>query len=217
MIGVVIAVRDQAEYLAEALDSLESQTPPPAQVIVVDDASVDGSGELARERGFRTELGEGKGSAIARNIGARLLETEYVRFLDGDDRFTPESNERLLAAIGESPAVAGMVREFFDPGREAELGARYKIADRLQSGTPGSILFRRDEFERLGGFCETEGEHELFGLLRALGKLPKIEDVVLERRIHGKNMSITQREEIHRSYLRSARAAIAVRRESETG
>jgi glycosyltransferase involved in cell wall biosynthesis len=217
VIGVVIAVRDQAQFLGQALDSLEAQTLPCGDVVVVDDASVDGSGELARERGFRTVLAEGEGPAIARNIGVRQLSTEFVRFLDGDDRFTAKGNELLLSAIGERPVVAGHVREFFDPGREPELAARHKIAAQPATGTPSSMLIRRSRLIELGGFSEIEGEHEFFGLVKALGRIDAIDDIVLERRIHGENRSITHREEIQRAYLQSARAAITRARGGATG
>jgi glycosyltransferase involved in cell wall biosynthesis len=211
MIGVVIAVRDQARYLGEALDSAAAQTVPPEQIVVVDDASTDGTGDLARARGIKTILAAGEGPAIARNLGAAELTTEFITFLDGDDRFTPVHHEKLLAVVGD--AAAGHVTQFYDPGREAELAAKHSLIEEPVLGTTlGSLLIRRSAFDRLGGF-PTDG-HEFFALVQGLGEIPSVDDVVLERRIHGANRSITSRDEIRAEYLKSARAAILAKRET---
>ena len=135
-VSVVIAVRDQARYLGEAIDSVLGQSLPPQRLVVVDDASSDGTAEVARSRGVETiVLPECLGPAGARNAGAALIDSEYICFLDGDDRMTPCHNELLLAAIGDAGAAAGRVRQFFDPGREAELSALPKVLAKLGFGT----------------------------------------------------------------------------------
>jgi glycosyltransferase involved in cell wall biosynthesis len=214
MIGVVIAVRDQARYVGEAIDSVLEQTVPAERLIVVDDGSTDGTGDVARERGVEVVTTQGIGPSPARSLGAEALETEYLCFLDGDDRFVPRRNELLLDAIGQAPAVGGRAREFFDPGREAELAARFAIsAEPLRAGTLGGLLIRRSAYLEIGGFPDNNDEHDFFGFVRRLGEFPQIEDVVLERRIHGANRSIADREDLRRQYLASARAAILASRE----
>lgn len=216
MIGVVIAVRDQARYVGEAIDSVLGQTVPTERLIVVDDGSTDGTGDVARERGVEVITTTGIGPSPARSLGAAELETEFISFLDGDDRFVPERNALLLAAIGNAPASGGSAREFFDPGRERELAARFAIsAEPMRAGTLGGLLIRRSAYLELGGLPENNDEHDFFELVRRLGDFPQVEDVVLERRIHGDNRSIADREELRRQYLASARAAILARRAAE--
>lgn len=214
-IGVVIAVRDQAQYLGDALDSIAAQTVPPQQIVVVDDASTDGTGNVARERGIRTITAEGKGPAIGRNLGAAALGTAFVTFLDGDDRFTPIHHERLLAGVGDGDFVAGHVRNFFDPGREEELAAKFRLPEEPMAGAlPGAILFRRSAFEALGGFPVADGDEDFFILRHQIGEVPMIDEVVLERRIHGANRTIVLRDETRAAYLRSARQAILASRKA---
>lgn len=216
MIGVVIAVRDQAQYVGEAIDSVLAQTVPAERLIVVDDGSTDGTGDVARERGAEVLRTTGIGPSPARRLGAEQLDSEFLSFLDGDDRFVDTRNELLLSAIGEAAAAGGRAREFFDPGREGELAARFAIStEPMPTGTLGGILVRRTAYLELGGLPENNDEHDFFEFMRRLGDFPKIDDVVLERRIHGENRSIADREDLRRQYLASARAAILRSRASE--
>ncbi len=208
-IGVVVAVRDQAAYLGEALDSIAAQTLPSAAVIVVDDGSVDGSGDVARARGVPTIRTEGIGPGGARGAGAAALDTELLAFLDGDDRYLPTHHATLVAALARSgaDAVCGVARRFADPGSDA--AQRYMLGDEPQAGrTPGGLLLRRARYEAAGGFTANAGRNELFDLFSRLPDVVAVSEVVYERRIHGENRSIVAREEIHAQYLASARAAI---------
>jgi hypothetical protein len=73
---------------------------------------------------------------------------------------------------------------------------------------------RRGAFEAAGRFPEggVGVMHDFFGLMLRLGELPQVDEVVLERRVHGANRSITDRSGIRNEYLASARAAILARR-----
>jgi glycosyltransferase involved in cell wall biosynthesis len=209
VIGVVVAVRDQAAYLGEALDSIAAQTLASETVIVVDDGSVDGSGDVARARGVRTIRTEGIGPGGAREAGAAMLDTELLAFLDGDDRYVPTHHATLLAALEGAgvDAVCGMARRFAADGSEA--AERYALGDELQVGrSPGGLLVRRARYEAVGGFQANAGRNELFDLFSQLPDLVPVSEVVYERRIHGENRSIVARAEVHAEYLASARAAI---------
>lgn len=214
MISVVIAVRDQAQFLGEAIDSVFAQTRPVHELIVVDDASVDSTADVARSRGIEPLAGPGRGPAIARNIGAAQATGEFLCFLDGDDRFTPGRNEALIESIGVAAACSGMVSEFFDPGREDELAARFKISNGPQAGgTPCSMAIRREVFEEIGGFPSDEKTHDFFDFVRRLGAIPRVDEVVLERRIHGANRTIVDRDLVHSQYLSAVRAAVLAKRQ----
>ncbi len=210
MIGVVVAVRDQAAYLGEALDSIAAQTLRSEAVIVVDDGSTDGSGDVARARGVRTIRTDGIGPGGARGAGAAALDTELLAFLDGDDRYLPTHHAVLQAALERSgaDAVCGMARRFADDGSEG-VAERYALGDELQVGrSPGGLLVRRARYEAVGGFQANAGRNELFELFSRLPDLVPVSEVVYERRIHGENRSIVARAEVHAEYLASAREAI---------
>ena len=96
-LSVVIPAKDQAPFVTDAMTSLTRQVDDlrDLEVIVVDDGSTDGTGELVAEfddrlpvlRIVRNDVP--LGPASARNQGLALAEGRYVAFLDPDDWFAP--------------------------------------------------------------------------------------------------------------------------------
>jgi glycosyltransferase involved in cell wall biosynthesis len=218
MIGVVIPVHNQAAYLGEALDSIAAQTLPPAAVVVVDDGSTDGSADVARDRGISTIVTPQRGTGAARNTGVAALDTPLIAFVDADDRITPEHHAALSAALGDADAACGRAIQFFDPPKAAELAQRYRIdPEPTLARQAGALLIRRERYLAIGGFGEDPGMNELFDFFQDLGEFARTDAVVLERRIHGANRTIAEREHVRAQYLASARAAILRRRQQQHG
>ncbi len=215
-IGVVIPVRNGARYLPEALASLHEQERVPDEVVVVDDGSTDDSGDIARAAGAQVIRIESLGIGAARNIGAEVLSTTMITFLDADDRFPPDRlarQEQALQADPELDGVVGHMREFLTPDRVEELRGRFAVAPNPMPGWHASgMLLRRPAFDRSGGFDADPELHDAFNWvlrMRELGlRLVLRDDVVVERRIHGDNTTLTDRSSLHARYLRSARIAI---------
>lgn len=103
LVSVIIPVYNVLPYLREALDSVISQTYKNLEIIVVDDGSTDGSGEVCDEYLSDPRVivihQENKGLSGARNIGLNRMTGEYVAFLDSDDAFMPEMIEKMLDAL----------------------------------------------------------------------------------------------------------------------
>ncbi|GIF13733.1 bifunctional glycosyltransferase/CDP-glycerol:glycerophosphate glycerophosphotransferase [Actinoplanes teichomyceticus] len=103
LISVVIPVHDVQGYLRQCLDSILDQPFADVQVIVVDDASTDGSSRIlaeyaARDARVRTvTLDTNIGPGPARNAGLDRATGEYVWFVDGDDWLAPGA----LAAVAD--------------------------------------------------------------------------------------------------------------------
>ena len=92
LVSVIVAVHNVGGYLSQCLDSLVNQTLRNIEIIVVDDASQDGSATILREYTARYPhlvrvviCEENKGLASARNMGMGLARGEYIAFTDGDD------------------------------------------------------------------------------------------------------------------------------------
>ncbi len=91
---------DVVRYIGEALQSLSAQTFADFEVLVVDDGSTDGTREIIEtfcegELRFTAILQEAEGVSAARNAGLDAARGEYIAFLDGDDRYLPNTLELL--------------------------------------------------------------------------------------------------------------------------
>lgn len=89
-IGVIVPVYNVKDYLKDCIDSLTSQTEAFDEIILVNDGSTDGSGEICRaySRKFlniRLIEQENQGLSMARNAGMKRAESEYLVFVDADD------------------------------------------------------------------------------------------------------------------------------------
>jgi CDP-glycerol glycerophosphotransferase len=119
-ISVVVPVRNVQGYLTECLDSVLEQQSVDAEVVAVDDASTDHSGELIDERAASDDrltalhLVANAGPGPARNAGLEQASGEYVWFVDGDDRIIPgalAAVEATLLADKPDVLVVGVARE----------------------------------------------------------------------------------------------------------
>lgn len=104
-ISVVIPSRNRRPALAHAIASVRGQSLPVHEIIVVDDASTDGTADwLERDHpDIRViALEHRQGAPQARNLGVAAATGEFVAFLDSDDSFTPDKLARQIAALQRS-------------------------------------------------------------------------------------------------------------------
>jgi cellulose synthase/poly-beta-1,6-N-acetylglucosamine synthase-like glycosyltransferase len=110
---VIVPAYNEAESVADTIRSIQAQTLPVAEILVVDDCSTDGTGEVARQCGVRvlrprTNTGSKAG---AQNFALARVETQFTLALDADTVLAPDAIERLLAGLAapEVAAVCGFV------------------------------------------------------------------------------------------------------------
>ena len=106
--SVIIATRNRRDFLARALASVEAQSFRDFEIIVVDDASTDGTASWLRSTRPRLrtiELARRVGAAAARNRGVEASVGDVLAFLDDDDTWRPSYLGRQLAALDGSPSV----------------------------------------------------------------------------------------------------------------
>ena len=104
MLSVVVPVHNVARWLDVCLESLAAQTHRDLEVVLVDDGSTDGSGEIAagwpaRDPRFRVVHQANAGLGAARNAGAALATGTYLAFVDADDVLPPYAFEVLVNAL----------------------------------------------------------------------------------------------------------------------
>ena len=108
-VSVIIPTHSRPSLLPRAVESAKAAGAD-VEVVVVDDASADETGEVCRRlSGIRyVRVERNQGTAGARNIGVLVSTAPYLAFLDDDDERLPDSLDRQIRALDEDPA-AGMV------------------------------------------------------------------------------------------------------------
>lgn len=95
LISVVVPVYGTQQYLPCCVDSILCQTYSNIEVLLIDDGSTDGSGELCdayarKDPRVRSVHQQNGGLSAARNTGIRLAEGAYIAFVDSDDIIAPD-------------------------------------------------------------------------------------------------------------------------------
>jgi glycosyltransferase involved in cell wall biosynthesis len=171
LVSVIMPVYNSADYLHEAVNSVLSQSYDPVELIIVDDASTDNSGQILAEISLRVpglrvvRLNENIGAAGARNAGLSVARGEFVSFIDADDVWLPEKTSRQVEVlIGDTEAGwvycngfiikqdMGVLYLFSDCGhRPAGM-----VYDQILRGSlwivPSSIMVRRNVLDECGHF-----------------------------------------------------------------
>lgn len=106
-VSVIIPVRNGERWLAEALDSVLTQSYEPLEVVVVDNGSTDNTWSVAeRYDGVRAVHVPQAGAGRARNRGLEETTGELVLFLDGDDVLLPGKIARQVGVLEHTGADA---------------------------------------------------------------------------------------------------------------
>ncbi len=168
-VSVVIPTRNRSVLLKRALLSLQEQTDPSWEALVIDDGSTDDTAQMVagmagadpRIRYFRLERDGGNWRPVsrARNIGIREAKGEYMMFLDDDDEFMPRRVELQTSAAAGAPVVVcdgyhidmstGRRRLVRVP-RDRHFGRLFRTV----AVDHHALMVRRDVFAEIGGYDE---------------------------------------------------------------
>lgn len=235
LISVIVPVYNIMEYLPRCVESVRAQTYEHLEILLVDDGSTDGTGELcdrlaAEDARIRVYHKENGGSSSARNLGLEKASGEYIGFVDSDDYIDPGMYRLLYDAVRKySVRVAQVGRDEIDEqgNRLPDICVPPKEAERI-----GSREFLRELLMHRGdcSFCTKLFAREVLGTRRfptgALNEdfhflvrlLPEIGDIVsLPQQCYhvfyriGSNSRKTDREQFSRVYADSVRNADMVR------
>ncbi len=104
LISIIVPVYNVSKYLRECLDSVCAQEGINSEIIVVDDGSTDGSGEICDEyavnhANLKVIHKQNGGLASARNAGLDVMNGNYVGFVDSDDYIAADMYKILLKAM----------------------------------------------------------------------------------------------------------------------
>ena len=171
-ISAIVPVWNGRDLLERLLASLEAQTQPAAEVLVVDNGSTDGAPDAAHRRGARViPMGRNAGFAAAVNRGIRESRGEWIAVLNSDVELAPDYFEKLRAAgawfaTGKILAAGSdrLLDATFDVlcrggaawrvGRPAPMARRFPARE-IASAPWTAALFRAELFRRVGLLEET--------------------------------------------------------------
>jgi len=174
-LSVVIPNWNGLRFLATCLGALRDQTLADIEVILVDNASSDGSGDFVRT-GYSEvrliELGENRGFTGACNVGMEAATGAYIALLNNDTEVQPDWAEQVVAAFADHPD-AGIVASkmllfdqrdrfhtagdfFTTDGRAGNRGAwewdtgQYDRGEYVFSACGGSAAYRKSMLSEIG-------------------------------------------------------------------
>ena len=155
MLSVVIPALNESATIAATVARI-GRHPEVGEVLVIDDGSVDGSGELARAAGARVLLSSMLGKGVSMADGVRAARHELVLFLDGDlSDFHPDLVPRMLQPLQAGTADLVKARFTRAAGRVTILTARPLLAiffpelAGLQQPLGGIVAARREFLAQL--------------------------------------------------------------------
>jgi len=205
--SIVITCHNQAQFIAEAVLSALRQTFSDKEVVVVDDASTDGSAETLDR--FASDirlmkLRENVGAARARNVGAENSTGDYLVFLDGDDLLLPWALEVYARVVSADPVPVIISSLLWFDGPTPQLGAhefpaeikfvRYETIlakDRPHRPSASAIVVHRQGFRDVHGWTNHMFPMEDFDILLKVSSLGRAVQILsppaTSYRVHANN------------------------------
>jgi glycosyltransferase involved in cell wall biosynthesis len=198
-------VHDTRAFLDQSIASILNQTLTNFELVILDDASTDGSSEVvqnwARQDG-RIVLHHSKhqlGPVGSSNFVVSKSTAAIIARMDADDVAHPERLKRQHDIINKHADVAavGTLSEGIDStGRLVRPRDRWRLV-RRSAFTPfphGSVMFRREAFDRIGGYrhdCPQGEDQDLFRRMSLVGRIVTLPEVLYRYRYHLTNATFS--------------------------
>jgi glycosyltransferase involved in cell wall biosynthesis len=204
LISVVMPVYNALPFLDESIRSILEQTFSNFEFVILDDASTDGSVARLREwanRDQRINLHESDrrlGLSGSSNAVVERARAAIVARMDADDIAHPDRLMRQWNTFDRHPDVAlvGTLCNGIDAsGRVVRPRDRWRLV-RRSSYIPfphGSAMFRREVFDRVGGYDEAAAggeDQDLFLRMAACARVVTLPDVLYSYRYHSNNATL---------------------------
>lgn len=148
MLSVIMPVHNSERWLAQSINSILSQSYRQFELICVDDASEDSSGDILRgyakaDERISYQSVPGLGAAGARNYGLSLASGKYVLFLDSDDIFSPIMFEQMVRCLEQTNADACICESTRFNQRTQNVETHYVFPESYKQG-----LYNHDDLGR---------------------------------------------------------------------
>ncbi len=206
-VSVIIPTYNHANYVAESIESVLSQTYKDYELIIVNDGSPDDTEEVLQPYIHRGQIRyicqENQGQASARNRGLSECQGKYVAFLDDDDLWPMDKLQwqvEYLEANSQCNVVGGAVVMLDNNSPRGDVcnesGHSMLTYAQLFYGnpfnSPGQVLIRKSALEGIGGFDTSiwgADDFDVFLRLAELSPIASFLKTALYYRLHSSNAS----------------------------
>ena len=197
LVSIVTPTYNQAEYLAETIESVLAQDYPNFEYIVLDDGSTDDTSEILKryDGRIRHERHENMGQANTLNRGWSMASGSLIGYLSSDDLLEPNAFTKLVKALTARPDASVAYCDFtlidaegqrFRTVNTEEFDEVRLCVDLVCQPGPGA-LFRREVFDRMGGwagYLRQVPDFEFWLRASKFGPFVRVPEVLAHYRIH---------------------------------
>ena len=205
LVSVVIPVYNMEAYLADTLDSVLASDYPALEVVVMDDGSRDNSLALARQYAANhpavsVYTQKNAGVCIARNQAIARAKGEYILPVDADDLISSTFISSAIRVLEEDSDIKAVFcrAEFFGAKQgEWKLPSFSLPLLAHKNMLPIFALYRRSDWERIGGYCEDiiarEDWEFWIAMLKDGGRVVRLPEVGLYYRVRPQSKRVSDR------------------------
>lgn len=222
--GIITAYNGEA-YVADAIESVLSQTRPVDELVVIDDGSTDQTAEIVeryRSRGVRLVKQENRGLARARNRGITETTGDLIAFLDCDDLWVPDKTKLQVQHLVENPNVGLVTCDvwWWEGGkrsvRQQRIGrtpaaTRRELTVRNCVGNASGVMLRRSVLSNAGLFDPEQiwaEDWELWMRIADHSRISIVHQPLMVYRTVSTSLTQQKRWQRAEGYYRLSRAAI---------
>ena len=195
LVSVLLSVYNAEKYIQQALQSIYSQSFQDFEIIIVDDASTDGTADILQQmRDSRTIIYRNNtniGLTKSLNVGLKFCRGDYIARMDADDISMPERFEKQVSVLNSDPncAAVGSCFQWIDEcGTLLEVGklptTPEKIRERMliyNAMVHGAVMVRKSVLLSVGGYDEKytcSQDYDLWLRLSEIASLRNIDEIL---------------------------------------
>lgn len=223
--GIITTYKREANVVKRAIQSMQTQTYPLLEIIVVDDNGTDDP--LCAELKVVCEnycnvtyvkQDGNKGACAARNLGIEKAKGEYLAFLDDDDEWLPDKIEKQIEVFSKTEKNVGLVSVsgylFNEDSGEKDDYFNYKTFDPNPTfkdmlamdyvGSTSQPLIKAECFRKVGGFANEQParqDYEMWLRISRVYKIVCLKDQLFVHRIHEGEQISKNPKKAQRGYL----------------
>jgi glycosyltransferase involved in cell wall biosynthesis len=211
-ISCLLPVYNSEKYLKESIQSILEQTVWNFELIVINDGSTDSSLAIIEEMRLYDDRikvinQENKGIVAALNRGLAASRALFIARMDGDDIAAPDRFKIQYEFLRRNPdvvVVGGLARGIDSLGHQsysASTGNRHRVT-KLLCFPPKVVtvvhplaMLRAEAIKSIGGYSARFPHAEDYDMLMRIsevGRIAHVEEVILDYRLHGNNVSIAK-------------------------